>query len=34
MMVKNSTIFEAGFGITFQNHRRMIGCWLFQRLMM
>jgi hypothetical protein len=26
MMVKNSKKFEAGFGITFQNHRQMIGC--------
>jgi hypothetical protein len=32
MMVKNSKIFKAGFGITFQNHRQMIQCWLFQRL--
>jgi hypothetical protein len=32
MMVKNSKNFEAGFGITFQNLKQMIGCRLFQRL--
>jgi hypothetical protein len=32
MMVKKSNIFEAGSGITFQNHRQVIGGGLFQRL--
>jgi hypothetical protein len=31
-MVKNAKKFEAGFGITFQNNKQMMGCWLFQRL--
>jgi hypothetical protein len=31
MMVKNSKMFKVVFGVTFQNHRQMIGCQLFSK---